>query len=390
MHQKQPPAKVARASGPVAGRRGPRRERRADEPERAERQTGGEDGESELHRGTSPATSKRRPSPGHSASAGPSRGVKSRHRTPPPRAPRSVRIHGRASPQGNGGAMSAEGPRTTGNPATACAATTRRMRPGLHRRAGLRRLHRGRARPLAAALPPADRARPGTRLRGVRLRPALPRLRGRHPAIRDGQPPAGRGHRLAARGGARARPGPRLLRPPREPSLPGHPLDPRGARVRLHRRARRLPRLLRPRPDALRPRLRRLHGGLRPGRPEGRGPRRAAVARAALLVHGRVRPHPHATGPAQLRRRDPLVARRDRPRGHEPDAPPSGLRPASRHAQPLPHRRLPGDLLRDRQLRAALRRDAPDFAPLYRELATLEELGASAELPGDRLVPIGT
>ena len=30
---------------------------------------------------------------------------------------------------------------------------------------------------------------------------------------------------------------------------------------------------------------------------------------------------------------------------------------------------------------------APDFAPLYRELATLEELEANAALPGDRLVP---
>jgi phenylalanine-4-hydroxylase len=33
---------------------------------------------------------------------------------------------------------------------------------------------------------------------------------------------------------------------------------------------------------------------------------------------------------------------------------------------------------------------APDFAPLYRELATLEELGANAALPGDRLVELGT
>ena len=32
---------------------------------------------------------------------------------------------------------------------------------------------------------------------------------------------------------------------------------------------------------------------------------------------------------------------------------------------------------------------APDFAPLYRELAGLEELGADAALPGDRLVPLG-
>jgi phenylalanine-4-hydroxylase len=31
---------------------------------------------------------------------------------------------------------------------------------------------------------------------------------------------------------------------------------------------------------------------------------------------------------------------------------------------------------------------APDFAPLYRELAALEELSANAALPGDRLVPL--
>jgi phenylalanine-4-hydroxylase len=32
---------------------------------------------------------------------------------------------------------------------------------------------------------------------------------------------------------------------------------------------------------------------------------------------------------------------------------------------------------------------APDFAPLYHELAPLEELDANAALPGDRLVPLG-
>ena len=58
------------------------------------------------------------------------------------------------------------------------------------------------------------------------------------------------------------------------------------------------------------------------------------------------------------------------------------LRPRAHHAQPLPHRRVPGDLLRDRQLPAAVRRDrARLHAALPQSLQPLEELPADAALP---------
>ena len=211
--------------------------------------------------------------------------------------------------------MSADRPANHGQSSHGLRGDYSRMRPGLHRRAGPRRLHRGASTTAGggstAGRSSSSRAAPATStsraLRSLDYEGGIPRFE-----TVNRQLGAATGWQLVAVPGLV--PGPRLLRAPREPPLPRHPLDPRGARVRLHRRARRLPRLLRPRADALRPRLRRLHGGLRQGRPQGRGPRRAAVAGAALLVHGRVRPHPHPAGPAQLRRRHPLLARRDRPR----------------------------------------------------------------------------
>ena len=182
---------------------------------------------------------------------------------------------------------------------------------------------------------------------------------------------------------SRSRARPRLLRAPRTPALSGHGLDPRGARVRLHRRAGHLPRLLRPRAHAVRPRLRRLHGGVRAGRPQGSRARRPQVAGPALLVHGRVRPRAHPAGAAHLRGGHPLLTGRGRARREQPEAPP-----------------LAFDLLR--VMRSLYRIDAfqetyfvvegfrqlfdataPDFAPLYERLAGLPDVAANAALPGD-------
>ena len=126
--------------------------------------------------------------------------------------------------------MSAERPANHGQSSHGLRGDYSRMRPDYTVEQDHSAYTAGPARPLAAPLPAGRSSScPGRACDGVRARPALARLRGRHPAVRDGQPPAGRGDRLAARGGARARAGPRLLRSPREPALPGHPLDPRGA-----------------------------------------------------------------------------------------------------------------------------------------------------------------
>ena len=62
-------------------------------------------------------------------------------------------------------------------------------------------------------------------------------------------------------------------------------------------------------------------------------------------------------GPARLRRRHPELGRRVALQRHQPRAAARGLRPAAPDAQPLPHRHLPGHLLRHRLVPAALRRD---------------------------------
>ena len=143
----------------------------------------------------------------------------------------------------------------------------RRLQPnaaGLHGGAGPRRLHRSAAGPVAPPLPPAGRARPRSRLREYEAPSARSTTPRAFRASRSSTAGWG-GHRLATRGRSRARARPRVLRAPREPPLPGDRLAPGGARVRLHRGARRLPRLLRPRAHALRPGVRRLHGSLREG-----------------------------------------------------------------------------------------------------------------------------
>ena len=58
--------------------------------------------------------------------------------------------------------------------------------------------------------------------------------------------------------------------------------------------------------------VRRLHAGLRPARRRGR--REDRPAGAALLVHGRVRPDPHAQGPEGLWRGHPVLGGRSEAR----------------------------------------------------------------------------
>ena len=101
-------------------------------------------------------------------------------------------------------------------------------------------------------------------------------------------------HRLERR--RRAGPGARrgVLRPPGESPFRGRALHPPPRADRLPAGAGRLPRHLRPRAAAVRPGVRRLHAGLRRGRPARRAAGRHRAAGAALLAHGGVRPDPHA------------------------------------------------------------------------------------------------
>ena len=90
------------------------------------------------------------------------------------------------------------------------------------------------------------------------------------------------------------------------------------------------------------------------GRPARARRRAAPQSRAALLVHGRVRLDADAEGcassaPASCRRRgDGLFAG-----GHF--AEPRRFRSRAHHAHEIHHQRLPADLFRHRQLRAAAR-----------------------------------
>src|SRR3546814_18694193 len=68
--------------------------------------------------------------------------------------------------------------------------------------------------------------------------------------------------------------------------------------ARLSAGTRRLPRRLRPCPDARRPGVRRLYAGLWRGRPAQPEVRRAETAPASLLVYRRIRPDPRGRGPA--------------------------------------------------------------------------------------------
>ena len=111
----------------------------------------------------------------------------------------------------------------------------------------------------------------------LRAQDAMGMTPGRDPEVRRPQPRAARGHRLGAdrRRGPAA--GTDVLRPPRQPPLPGDLVDPQARAARLPGRARPVPRPVRPRAAADEPGVRRLHAGLRPRR--GQGARRSARRR---------------------------------------------------------------------------------------------------------------
>ena len=73
-----------------------------------------------------------------------------------------------------------------------------------------------------------------------------------------------------------------------------------------------------------------------------------------------------------------------------PTAAPGGLRPAAHHAQPLPHRRLPGDVLRHRRASSSCStRPRPTSPRSTASSRPSRSWSANAALPGDRLVPLG-
>src|SRR6185312_12847291 len=120
-----------------------------------------------------------------------------------------------------------------------------------------------------------------------------------------------------------------------------------------------------------------LHGGLRQGRAQSAAPPQSRASRAALLVYGGVRSHRDAGGYPNLRLGDRVLEGRIDLLSRRPEAQPHRLRSAARHADALPHRRLPGKLFRHRQLRAALRGDAARFHALLRRVGEDER-----SLPG--------
>ena len=222
-------------------------------------------------------------------------------------------------------------------------------------RARLRRVRAGHERP-------PDRPRPDPRF--------PPPVRGADAA-----------HGVAGGRGAGARARRRVLRPPRPPPLSVGAVHPPAAPARLSRRARCLPRRVRARAAADEPGHRRLHPGLRRGRAAREAARRARPSLARVLVHGGVRARAAGGRPAHLRRghrlfrhRIPVLARRR-------FAEPHPLRRRARHAHPLPHRRLPGNVLRDpgsrraalpraHRFRAALRaREGPAGMRARRDVA---------------------
>ncbi|SOY55588.1 hypothetical protein CBM2589_B300025 [Cupriavidus taiwanensis] len=177
--------------------------------------------------------------------------------------------------------------------------------------------------------------------------------------------------RRRARAGARRG----LLRTPGQPPLPGQLVDAQARAARLPAGARLLPRCVRPCAAADQSGLRRLHGSLRQGRPEGGGAGRAGNAVAPVLVHRRIRPDPHAARAPHLWRRHRLEPGRVdlQPGLGQPQ--PDRLRRAPHHAHALPHRYLPEDLLRDRQLRAIVRRHPPGFRAAVRSPARAADAG---------------
>src|SRR5947207_1783140 len=187
----------------------------------------------------------------------------------------------------------------------------------------------------------------------------------RNSALRQGLAAAEGEDRLGDRRRAGPHPRRRLLHPSRQPALSGHRVaaPPRG--VRLHRRARRVPRFLRARAAAFRPDLCRSPVRVRQGRPEGDAPRRGQDARAPVLVHDRVRPDADRFGHPGVRRGIVVLGRRARLLRRRPAPAPARVRPRAHHAHRIPDRPLPGDLLLHRFVRAP---DARNGARLHADL----------------------
>ena len=158
--------------------------------------------------------------------------------------------------------------------------------------------------------------------------------------------------RLAA--GCRPRPhtGRSILRTSRRSPFSRDELAEAHGRARLHRRARHVPRLLRPRADPQPAYLCRLHADLR-----AHGARRHRFGRRrddhpALLVHGRIRPHP-GEGPAAqgVRRGTDVVLQRAAVRRRKRRGQPRADGHRDDHAHGIRDRQLPARLFRPAVLR---------------------------------------
>ena len=240
--------------------------------------------------------------------------------------------------------------------------TARRLRRGparLHPAAGLgRTIRRPTTRPGAPSIARQSALLPRHAAAAFRDGPGAAGLRRRRAGFRAASARLRRRDRLVPGGGARADPGRRLLRPSRRPPLPGHPLDPPAGGAGLHRRARHLPRRLRPCAAADPAGFRRFPRSLWPARRPGRADRRAEAAGAALLAHGGIRPDPRGRRDPRLWRRHPLLLRRDAACDRGQRAAPAALRGAARAAQRVLHRRPAADLFRHRRFLRAVRRHA--------------------------------
>ena len=119
------------------------------------------------------------------------------------------------------------------------------------------------------------------------------------------------------------------------------------------------------------------------------GPNIDLLARP-LLVHGRVRPDPHAQGPQGLRRRHPLLGRRGEARDRGQGVERLPFEPATRDAPALRDRQAAEHLFRARRFPPALRGGAPGSTDraAYRELQAFAIRGfarGSRESVGDEL-----
>ncbi len=117
-------------------------------------------------------------------------------------------------------------------------------------------------------------------------------------------------------------------------------------RARLPGRARRLPRRLRPRADADEPGHRRLHPGLRRGRPARAAAGQAATSwRASTGTRSSSACCSRPTACASTARASPRRAPRAMFALDDPSPNRIALRPRAGDAHALPHRRLPGDAI---------------------------------------------